>query len=731
MGLYSKLAGIIGDLFQFDKGDGPLLKSTGGVIEARNAADAAYAIVRGASPVAGNDLVTKSYGDANYGGGGGTPIGRRITVATSGGDYTSVAAAVTAAAGLSPVPSATDPVVIEVYPGIYSEPAFTLATGMHLRGVGGYIGVEIQAQSTTAKMITMQDGTTLSGFTLRGASSAGGCAILVDGAGVVGIEIIEIRDCHHGLEAINGATVLAVNFNIRRVSGEVLGHAIHAASAGRIRIDGVNMTGEFGAAIGAGIHVNDGFVSLAATYFDYCDKVALVEGDSRVELFSSVVLNADTAFHITNTGSGQLRLNNVDFSGPSTTWDLLVESPTALVRLNGPNINQSKISLPSGFSDIFGFYHSEYPGDEALQVRGELHVGTPDDPYESVFGNGESYTNGMRVLTNTNGEAGTWDEQTTAAASHQGSTFFAFPGTAANNALYIGGPRPFQGLELTTAVAGALGAGSWVLEYWDGSAWTAALYMATLSASPYTQYAQTSMTRAQDEQIRFGRMTGWATKSLNSISAYWVRFRITSTVTTRPQIEQIKLAPHRTQIKPDGFVEFFGDARKLRSIPGFSLASKYEVAGFLLLDEDIRANVNTSIIVVDNQFSDTAVDAIGMVVPIPDGLDTSLPVSVRVAWAPLNNAAGFVEWHVGYTVFYAGDLLNNSLPESLVTVVTAAPGTQHQVAISTLEFTIPTALPGGFIAVRLYRDGTPGNADDTYAEHVYVASLQMNGYFWA
>jgi len=63
MSLYKKMRGIIGNIFTFDSSDGPLLKNVTGIIEARNAADSAYAIVRGATPVGANDLVTKNYVD--------------------------------------------------------------------------------------------------------------------------------------------------------------------------------------------------------------------------------------------------------------------------------------------------------------------------------------------------------------------------------------------------------------------------------------------------------------------------------------------------------------------------------------------------------------------------------------------------------------------------------------------------------------------------------------------
>ncbi len=69
MSLWSKIRGTIETVFQIGIG-GPQIKANGGAVEHRNAADTAFAITRGLDPVAANDLVTKSYGDANYGSSG-------------------------------------------------------------------------------------------------------------------------------------------------------------------------------------------------------------------------------------------------------------------------------------------------------------------------------------------------------------------------------------------------------------------------------------------------------------------------------------------------------------------------------------------------------------------------------------------------------------------------------------------------------------------------------------
>lgn len=73
MSFFSKIRGTFEALFQIGKG-GPQLKNNAGVIEARNAADAAFAIVRGLDPVAANDLLTLSYFNAHNAGAAGLEL---------------------------------------------------------------------------------------------------------------------------------------------------------------------------------------------------------------------------------------------------------------------------------------------------------------------------------------------------------------------------------------------------------------------------------------------------------------------------------------------------------------------------------------------------------------------------------------------------------------------------------------------------------------------------------
>jgi hypothetical protein len=63
---FQRLAGVITNFFQIGGPAGPGWNANGGAIEGRNAANSAFAVVRGATPVGDNDLTTKTYVDTIF-----------------------------------------------------------------------------------------------------------------------------------------------------------------------------------------------------------------------------------------------------------------------------------------------------------------------------------------------------------------------------------------------------------------------------------------------------------------------------------------------------------------------------------------------------------------------------------------------------------------------------------------------------------------------------------------
>ena len=138
----------------------------------------------------------------------------------------------------------------------------------------------------------------------------------------------------------------------------------------------------------------------------------------------------------------------------------------------------------------------------------------------------------------------TFVNNTVAAKSRSGSTFVMFQGVTAGNIAYFGNStRKFFSMKADPTIALTIGAGVYIWEYWNGAAWTSFNVMATLSDFPYTSSANVVFSVVNDGQIRFDTAidTDWATTTINSQNAFWVRFRITTAITTSPTMQRIKI----------------------------------------------------------------------------------------------------------------------------------------------------------------------------------------------
>ena len=66
MALFQKIAGVINSFFEIGGPAGPGINANGAALETKNAANSAFAVHRGASPVADNDFTTKAYVDTIF-----------------------------------------------------------------------------------------------------------------------------------------------------------------------------------------------------------------------------------------------------------------------------------------------------------------------------------------------------------------------------------------------------------------------------------------------------------------------------------------------------------------------------------------------------------------------------------------------------------------------------------------------------------------------------------------
>jgi hypothetical protein len=425
-------------------------------------------------------------------------------------------------------------------------------------------------------------------------------------------------------------------------------------------------------------------------------------------------------------------------SDSSGTWDVLQENSNGHFHLSACVFLPTKFSMIDAANVQIDF-SSDLPSDEGHVYMEELQVGTPEQGRETVMGEGDSYTRGMLVYTET--AVGVFTNVSTEAASASGSAF-TFPGVATDNAIYVSSDlqnssdyKQPLGIKAKITVAAAPGAGEIVAEYWSGAAWTEFNHMSSLADFPYTQHANEIFERTGSEQVRFQDISLAAatwTKSNQPDSGtnrYWIRFRIATNITTAPIFEQFKIHSNRTEVNADGFVEHMGEARPSRQIIGVNIGNTIELQGAAPKDENISYGTIIDFKIKKNRLESAKFDGFGQLFNIANGLDTSMPFLLNVRWASVATAAGNVELQLVRGRLSTGTILDGANTEITLSDVATGPFTADEIVETQFEFYENDALPGDEIPFAIVRDA--GSGSDTLAQHVYVVSTELIGNFWS
>ncbi len=117
------------------------------------------------------------------------------------------------------------------------------------------------------------------------------------------------------------------------------------------------------------------------------------------------------------TGTTRSGLSNITLTG--NQMDVYLQCSGGLT-FSG-SANADLVQVTNTDLNIIGSFLNTKPGDEGLNVLGELHVGTANRPAESTFGGGDSYNDNMLVYTSGVAEGVT--NVTAIAQSNSGSSF--------------------------------------------------------------------------------------------------------------------------------------------------------------------------------------------------------------------------------------------------------------------------------------------------------------------
>lgn len=362
-------------------------------------------------------------------------------------------------------------------------------------------------------------------------------------------------------------------------------------------------------------------------------------------------------------------------------------------------------------------------------------VGRPGRGFAAVHGEGVSYQDGLVVFTATGAGAGdgsSFVDQTTDALT--GTTNWSFQGTGTGNAIYVGTTavdamaallKPW-GARFTVNTARV--AGEVILEIWDGAAWVQIGMQDMDRAEPNISRGPNpfAATPAGGSQIRAGIVTDrmiltgfllsattWASKSINSVTAYWLRFRITSVITTLPQFRDVALHSSHADINALGGKENFGEARRMRKLMIHqNLGDDIGGGGSAPGNMDIVVSSTVTLAPISNSFRRG--DGIGVIIPVAHDIDPSLPMSIRIPWLTTGTNTGNVRWEVDYRVVGLSSVMDATATSTTAFFddnVTVAP-TAQSARYAEINIDITSSTPGQTaVAMAFRRNGT---GSDTY-----------------
>lgn len=688
-------------------------------------------------------LVTTDLLQARYNSTPGTlsAYGGVVVVAKSGGNYTSIKAAYDSVVN----PSSTNRWAVLVYPGVYNEDPIDLRPYVDLVPIGTRFSTKIVANDINVALFTgtgigpmMVQGLVLSGVTDN-------AAVLNNSATTaIAVNDCQIVDCKYGLHASNG--LISAN-GIGTVRDSVMTNMFRATGSGKVSAHSFTVLGN-------------------ATFTDYayCDSAELHIGGAHLDgpnivtcihaIGSAIVTGGNFQIEQGTTaikleGTSIFSVDGLSVYDPVTTHIEIVDS-TVVCHVPSGKLDSDKFVFPTGYSGEIISFIDYKEADEGLRVFGEFGVGRPERGSEAVLGQGDSYTRGMLVYTET---AGNVFVDVSAEARSASASAFTFPGVAADNRVYVasslrnGDFLEHYGIKALISTAAVLGAGEIVAEYWNGSAWTEFNHMSTESSGDYYPSAKAIFERTGSEQIRFNPniSSNWAKNDPMTLGAsyFWVRYAIKTGITTAPIFEQFKLHTSRFEINSDGWLEYFGKARPINTIAwdwnNFQATSNSPGnADFYALNSAGGAQEDLAAGRLENSFANGVIDRAGLCLYAPYDMDTSAPLVLRLSFA--GKGTGNVVWFINFGITRDGDTIETSggpasINSELHLSKTVAIGAVDQQVSTEVEIDVSGVIPRrstglpDLLWISIARDG--GSGSDTVTAAVNMIQISPTYTRWS
>jgi hypothetical protein len=256
---------------------------------------------------------------------------------------------------------------------------------------------------------------------------------------------------------------------------------------------------------------------------------------------------------------------------------------------------------------------------------------------------GDSGSNAIDYQYNTLLDNGEW---TTLSSVYL--PFNVFGGLSVNNTAYIGSNViQFSGLYYQVD-SSSTESNKIVWEFWNGVSWQAVPIMTMNAATPFDTFGSSFFSNSQCERLVLGLMPNWATTTLNGITDYWIRLRITQTLSANIQIEQLVRYYDQFEVYSGGYTHYtesVGDRMQLTFRSTASLSSTY-IGDFPIYGHSFVKNVGSG---TETTASTT--------VRLPGDIDTSKNAKLELIYT--TTSTGNVLWVVSVLSANSGSVTSS------------------------------------------------------------------------
>ena len=655
--------------------------------------------------------------------------GNTIIVAKSGGDYTSLKAAIDVSTGSS----LFNPTTIIVKGGTYFELPMNIPEYVSVTLSNGVYLVAIDNSST---FIEMNSNSGWHGGTLLGPT--GGTVMYTSG-----VTNTLIRECTLG----QGETGINISQGSRLIVDTVfIGSAITTGfiSSFGSRVDTSSVVnfantqyyangGEFWMINCAGEGGETGI---------YSNNGGFVKGNYLL------LNNLTNGIRTGLSGDSEIDINCITIH--NTTNPINQESSTGKITLQHGDIDNG-INLIENWDNVnIGFYQSSTGSSSDYKILNDACIGSVEKPSHLCIGEGSTTEKEILVYVES---GGTFSDVSEAAISEIGSSF-SFSGVDADNAIYFstnlnqdGNKYAFGGLESVVETAAVIGGGEIVWEYWNGSGWIEFTVSQYGSKSPYLQsrvmdFSDVSIGKDMHVRFNLNIYDDWDLNDpiSSGTDRYWVRFRIKTAITTSPVFEYFKIHSNKTEFNGDGWFEYFGKARPIGTLP-WSM-SNLTAANNSPDNQDVYISDALNVGRTENNFLSGATDRTGFVSVLPQDLDVSTPIEICWYWYTEGSSGGDVRWVVrwGYTnnnfnVYNTAGAAPSTGPnEQELIIIDSAPTspnvTTNTSALLDVQGFISREIDGLGDLIWCTLERTGNNASDTHGDDIVAIDILPYYHKW-